>query len=297
MTQSTAILATLAYHDIFSYPLTQEEIHKYLIGKKASFESIKKELSTSSVILERVESYSTNDRISIPYYALPGRKNLFKLRKQRNKYSEDKLKRALFYSKLLTLDPTVLLVGITGALAMGNSNKSDDIDLLVICVKRTLWTTRFFANLILFPYKRTPNSKDVSNRACLNLFLDESDLKIKNQNLYTAHEICQMKPIIDRRQTYSRFIKANGWVEKYLPNWSPNVESLTLDAGPKNRKKALVVKPLALSVEIFSKKFQLWYMRKKVSTERIGDTQLFFHPRDTEKSIMTEYKKRLKHLR
>lgn len=303
MTLSQSILATLAYHDIFDYPLTQEEIHKYLMGKKASLKSIKKEIinflpSHPSVISSLREIISPN-----ALYALGGRQNIFTTRWARGRHSKAKLKKALFYSKILKTIPTIKLVAISGALAMNNSQKGDDIDLVIITAKNTLFTTRFLANVILLPFKRQPSQKGpskVNNKACLNLFLDESNLKIKTQNLYIAHEICQMKPLWDRDKTYSRFIKANKWVKKFLPNWKPDIyaQGRTSNAKRKNQiLNALVVKHLSLSIENFLKSFQLCYMRSKITTEKIGDTQLFFHPSDTQEWVLKEYLKRLKRLR
>lgn len=293
MTLSESILATLAYHDIFDYPLKVDEVHKYLIAAKSSLSSVQevlRELKVLGIIGERHG-----------YFFLKNRPNLVAARLQRAQYSQAKLKRAKLYSKLLTLIPTIELIAISGALAMENSHKKDDIDLVLISKKNTLWTTRFLANILLFPFKRKPlTDSSTDNKACLNLFLDEGDLTINPQNLYFAHEIAQMKPLWDRSKTYSRFIKANIWIKKYLPNWQPSLKLETGNWKQETRQKAqkaLVFSRLALSVENLLKDFQLWYMRKKVSTEKIGETQLFFHPSDTPEWVLKEYRKSIKRLK
>ena len=43
-----AILKTLAYADIFDYPMTLREIHKWLINKKANLRQVEKVLSKLS---------------------------------------------------------------------------------------------------------------------------------------------------------------------------------------------------------------------------------------------------------
>lgn len=292
MTLDKAILATLAYHDIFDYPLTQEEIHKYLIGKKSSLFQIQTgltKLKSAARIGERQN-----------YFFLKNRKSLTKKRTQRAKYSQKKLKKAMLFANILKAVPTAKLVAVSGALTMQNSAKQDDIDLVIICAKNTLWTTRFLANLTLMPFKRYPKSSLVSDRACLNIFIDESNLKITPKNIYTAHEICQMRPLWDRSGIYRRFIRANEWVTKFLPNWMPNDERLTTNARIKSRKRVLVFELLAQvakPLEALAKWGQLWYMRRKITTERIGDTQLFFHPKDTADWVLEEYRKRLKKLK
>src|SRR5579872_5883557 len=98
MTITDSILATLAYHDIFDYPLTKEEIHNYLIGKKTNLKSIEKEVKKLA-FRKKILS-------SAPYFALIGRSKIFKIRISRQNFSKVKLKRAYFYATILTLIPS-----------------------------------------------------------------------------------------------------------------------------------------------------------------------------------------------
>ncbi len=220
------------------------------------------------------------------FYFLNRRKNLPLVRLKRQKFSRDKLKKAIFFATILKLIPSIELVAISGGLSMGNSTKSDDIDLVIITSKSTLWQTRFLANLILLPYKRSPNSKIQKDKACLNIFLDKKALKITDQNLYIAHEICQMKPIWDRGNSYQKFINANKWVKQYLPNWQSSYKSKAT-RSPKYKLEAIIdfLSPL----EKLAKMLQLKYMHSKITNERIGDGQLFFHPKNTQEEILKKY--------
>lgn len=280
MTLDKAIMATLVYHDLFNYPLTQEEIHKYLIGKKSSPPQVEKELTKLKSAARIGERQN--------YFFLKNRKSLTRIRAQRAKYSQKKLKKAAFFAGILKAIPTIRLIAVSGALAMQNSHKNDDIDLVIICERNTLWTTRFLANLLLMPFKRYPKSSLVSDRACLNIFIDESDIKVTPQNIYTAHEICQMKPIWGLRETYSRFIGVNKWIYQYLPNWTPETKY-----SSSRLNMPLIPASWTLTEKLF-KKLQLSYMRSKITTERIGEHQLFFHPKDIESWVLGEYQKRLK---
>lgn len=285
MNLSQAILATLAYHDIFNYPLTIVEIESLLIDKKADLPEIQKELS-SLINKKRLNTQKG-------YYFLKNRTQILATRSIRRRYSKRKIKRAYFYASLLKFIPTIRLVGITGALAMQNSHKRDDIDLVVITSKGTLWTTRFLTSLILFPFKRDPTGHNIANRACLNLFLDETKLNIENKNAYIAHEICQMKPVWDRNKTYSQLLRQNIWVKKYLPNWRPEKDE---SWGAHNSYRLGATSYLSL-LENPLRNFQMWYMRKKITTEKIGEGQLFFHPSDTQSWVLRAYRKRIKQLK
>ena len=285
----SSILSTLAYHDIFDYPLDLSEIFDLLVKKKSGKESVKSELENLREIGKVGESYR--------YYFLKSRQKIVRMRKLRTKYSEAKLKRAAFFAKLLRIIPTVKLVAISGALAMRNSSKGDDIDLVIITSKGFLWTTRFLANMMLLPFKRDPAGQKISDCACLNMFLDESDLSIKDRNIYTAHEICQMKLLWDRNGTYRRFIRANSWIREYLPNWKQEKITSPKSQVPSHKSFQFITNNLALIIERVLCSFQLSYMKSKITTERISSTQLFFHPKDTQKIVLDRYERAIKKIK
>ena len=192
-----AIQKTLAYASIFNYHLTSKEIHYWLTGEKASLSEVQAELK----------------KLNLP-------KKNFKNRQLKSKIAAKKWAIAQRTSLLLSKIPTILSILVTGNLSMNNSAPDDDIDLLIVSQRNTIWTTRFFVNLItdLLKIRRHPNDKQFKNKICLNMFLDEDHLLIEDKNTYTAHELLQAKPIHDKNNTYQKFISTNSWAEKYLPN-------------------------------------------------------------------------------
>lgn len=276
MTLTNAILATLAYHDIFDYPLTEEEIHKFLVGSRADARKVGK------VLVGLVKNKRVQQKNGL--FFLKGRLKIVKLRKSRGAYSKVKLGRARFFSNLLAAVPTVQMVAVSGALAMGNAQKNDDIDLVIVTAKNTLWGTRLLANTILQPFRRKAGRPHTKDKACLNLFIEESSLKIRTQNLYSAHEVAQMRPLWQRRNTYNRFLKANSWVKNYLPNWEGKSADSVFTFPQTGITSAF---------EKVAKLIQLSYMKKKITTEKIGKHQLFFHPKDTQSWVLKSYVKKL----
>lgn len=285
MTTEQAVLATLAYHKIFRYPLKIDELHSLLMYKKNTKFQLNKAVNN---LIKMKKIIAKEGFIELKH----GTSNV-KLRKERERYSKYKKIKAAHYSKILSHIQTVEFVAVTGALAMNNSTKNDDIDLLVITSRNRLFTTRFFANLFLLPFKRSPNSKKQKDRACLNIFIDEIDLSIKDKNLYTAHEIAQMQPIYSKHGTYTKFIKANTWIYKYLPNWTmyPVKEA----HNTVNISNYLLFE-ISNFLESKFKFLQLSYMRSKQTTELITNTQLFFHPNKTKFKVIEAYKKALQQL-
>ena len=208
-----AILRTLAYADVFDYPLTAQEIYRFLIAKKRISNSFLKQ------DLKKLPQVSQKQS----FYFLKNREKTVSLRKKREKWSREKLKIAKRVANWLKLIPTIKMVAVTGALAMNNSNKGDDIDLFIITSANRLWLSRglIVTFLRLTGLYRRPNK--IKNKICPNMLLDERHLKIpkKEQDLFSAHEVCQLKLLWDRNKTYQRFIKENQWVNHFLPNWKP----------------------------------------------------------------------------
>jgi len=279
-----AIIKTLAYADIFDYPLTLEEIHRYLIGYNTSIQSLNK-----SVTLSNLKQYRG-------YYYLPGRKKIVSNRLKRARTSIEKIIYAKSLSSKLRVIPSIRAIYITGALAMNNSETDDDIDLMIITSPNTLWITRLMVNSVLdtFNLRRKPiypQPISFTNKICLNLWLDQSALTISktNRNLYVAHEVAQALPIFDRLGVHQQFLYQNRWIKKYLPNF-PNPKK------PKITIKQFNNSTISLYLETLAYRFQIRIMSSKKTREKISPHSAFFHPRDTGSWVMREYKKRVKSL-
>ena len=292
---------TVAYADIFDYPLTASEIIRWQIAGDLKVRPIKE--SAAGAIYPQGGS----DLIvkTSRYFHLKGRSHLVALRRRRAQISAAKLRLARRVAGWLKLIPTVRLVAVTGALAMKNADKNDDIDLMVVTSKNRLWLTRLLATILLFPHLRggRMDSSEVADKLCLNLWLDESALAVpaSRRNLYTAHEVAQVKPLINKDGTYQKFIASNSWVTRFLPN------SFRLQRSDLNRNSRLQAEKVPPKshrgrsdlidwLESFAFRLQLWYMKPKITRERVGPHQAFFHPRPTGQIVMKKYRQRLSRL-
>lgn len=275
-----AILSAICYSDIFDFPLKENEIKKYAISES------KLEISSDNLkhLINKRKIYSKQG-----YYFLPGRETIVAKRVEREEESFKKIKIAKRIAKILSFLSTIQFIGISGSLAMGNSDKNEDIDLFIISKEKTVWFTRLVCILILdiLGKRRKKGVQNVSNKICLNMFLDERSLLLPNkkQNLYSAHEIMQMKQVFVRGGIYDDFLNSNTWIKKFLP--------YTFDFKDKNIKKNKTIN-FFYPLEIFSKYFQLLIMNKNRKKEIISDSLLAFHPDDVTSKILGEYENRLK---
>lgn len=278
------IIATLAYSDIFHYPLTLEEFSFYCIGKPLSQKEIEQEV-------QKIPSITKQQG----FFVFKGREHLVEERLKRRKISEEKLALIKTIGKCFHFIPTISFVGISGGLAMKNATEDDDIDLFILTHHNTVWITRLLVTVILFLFgkKRPRKVVHAKDMVCPNMFLDEQAFSFKKeqQNLYTAHEIVQVKPL-GEMGAYIRFLKMNTWVEKYLPN----AYSLLCQKQAKEKKRGRVEHILLVlleSIEPLARTMQSWYMGKHRTRERVSKYILAFHPRDYEREILDAYKERI----
>lgn len=289
-----SILKTLAYSDIFNYPLTEDEIWSFLINNKI----IDKNL-IGNYLSSHVKYKNSKTVFNKGFYCFKKNKNIVNGRIKREKESNKKLIIAKKIISILSFIPTIQLIGISGALSMNNCDKDDDIDLFVITNKNSLWITRFFLLLILqFLNKRRKRfDNKTKDKICLNLLIDESRIAFKKErhDLYTAHEIVQMIPIFEKNNMYEKFIKSNIWVKKFLAN------SIKYRAN-KNymQKNTETVFSVVLcfifricALERLAKHFQHWYMKNHITSETVSDHILAFHPIDQREKTLSLYNKNL----
>ena len=252
-------LATLTYHDIFDYPLTPFELIKWTTGEK--------------VKLTNFENIKVTGKGGFLF--LKGKGGLVLKRLMRKRASARKFAKAKKVAKILSLLPTIKMIAVTGALAMQNSGDESDIDFMVITRKGTLWTTRLLS-LVLLDILRIPRrrygDRNQKDRLCLNIWLDESNLVWRKRNIFTAHEIAQIEPLVNKSETYERFIYKNKWVKDY---W-PNAVVIKKIINKKFHEEGIVAK----FVEQLAGRFQYWYMRGKITREVVTPTRALFHPID-----------------
>lgn len=194
-----AIFETLAYSDVFDYPLTLDELHRYL-----TFPALKDELLVCLKSLSTVSSRSG-------FYFLAHHDALVEIRLTREAVSRPAFRRALSYGRILGALPFVRMAALTGSLAVLNLSKKADMDYFLITQPGRLWLARAFA----VTFGRFMRLFD--DRICVNLLVSENQLEWNAQDLYSAREMCQMIPITGM-DVYLELRERNAWTESFLPN-------------------------------------------------------------------------------
>lgn len=273
---SEAIIKTLCYAEVFSYPLNFLELHKYLMyHKKISKQELLFELRFMNDMLKQEGEYITFVNTT----------HFVKTRKERQKESKRKMGKAMMVASFLSYIPTIKLIGISGSLSMQNSKKEDDIDFFFITSKNTLWITRFFVTLFLvcFKQKRDRMRAITKDKICPNMFLSEEALvlPVSFRNIYTAHEVSQVKVIYAKDHMDSQFFSANRWVLKYLPH--------AFSYKKQKPTKRKFYTHLLFPFEIFAYGLQYAYMKRRITNEKINLSRAMFHPRKSKEIICDIY--------
>lgn len=263
------IQATVLYADIFDWPLTQEELRLWCIGVQPT-------------VLPRMKKPSHS-------------------RRMREHWAKKKWEIAKHTARFLRVIPSIVLAGVTGGLSRNNVKKSDDIDFFCVTSPGTLWISRLLVIIIveLLGVRRRPGETNVADKICLNMFMSEDALSVKEKDLFAAYEVLQMVPLWARDGTYKKFLQANRWVKKFLPNaWKKKylVSSIKYQGKTQNGFISLILNTFTLILTLFeplARIIQLWYMRHRRTTEVIAHGVLRFHPRDARDWIKSAFEQRL----
>lgn len=289
------LLATVSYADIFDWPLTQEELSEWAIKKSITKKTFQ--------LPPQIRSLSTPGET---YFFLNRRRHLVKKRTKRESWAKQKWEIARRVAKVLQIIPSLILVGVTGGLSRNNVGEQDDIDLFCITASGTLWISRFLIIVIvsILGLRRRPGDEIVKDKICLNMFMSEDTLSLstRERDLFAAYEVLQMRPLWERSGSYRKFLSANAWTKKFLPNaWriksQPQSGLFISEHNDQQGKRFLLDIGIWILrfAELPSWVIQLWYMRRRRTSEVISPGVLRFHPRDARIWIKRAFERRFSH--
>jgi predicted nucleotidyltransferase len=198
------IVSTLAYFDMFDYPLSYNEIFLFLecgCGE-GEFKKTLNDLLACKLIYQFDNFYSLKNDFT-----------LITRRNQGNKKAQELLKKAKTVGQLLIRFPYVRGIGISGSLSKNFADENSDIDLFIITKKNRLWIARTLMHF----FKKLTFLVNKQHYYCMNYYIDEVQLEIVEKNIYTAIEVATLIPL-EGDSTFAAFYSANTWAKDYLPN-------------------------------------------------------------------------------
>jgi hypothetical protein len=286
-----AILRTVLYADVFSFPMKLEEIHHFLISDEpTSIAEISQTLNQSLWLKQKLQLIDD-------YVIYSGHTELVQIRQKREAASQYLWPQALYWGRWLAALPFVRMVALTGALAVRNAaDGDDDLDYMLVTAPHRVWLARAFAIAVV----RIGRLRGV--KICPNYVLAETSLVQTRRDIFLAHEVAQMVPIFGQ-DYYRRFREANDWVYQQIPNaLDPffDADQTATNSGKLIKKILEVVCGGAIGNWL-----EQWEYQRKLrrfaadmqtphSSAQVDDTQVKGHFNDHGHPVLQKYDQRLR---
>ncbi len=207
------ILHTLMYYDIFSYPLTKEELR--LCSKLTD--------TNEAILQENLHNLQKNAHIAHEkgFYSLQKAPHWIEKRLQNNERATQMLPKAHRISQFIGSFPYIRAVFLSGSISKNVLAEDGDIDYFILTQPQRLWFARTL--LILFRKIFLLNSHKYF---CVNYFLDTENMEIEDKNLFTATELSYLIPTYGR-EYYAPLMTKNVWYKGFFPHFPlRNAESV-----------------------------------------------------------------------
>ena len=294
------ILLTIGYSDQFEYALTPHEVFQRLylfswdepVPSKKEYQQVLKQLLDEKMLTTRSGFLGLS---SNPL----GATTLARLRTHREQYSMQKRAELHELQLFLRRIPFISGVLITGSVAVNNATATDDVDFLIITKPHTLWIVRPL--VIAYSWikkKRRSWNREEKNSWCFNLWLEESSLRLPSskRSFYTAYDLLQAEWLVAEPTVQRKYYTSNLWARRFFPEFFAEARTSGLEATKSPRLvrrhelvHAFFLYPLSwLNTALYWA--QRLYMQSHRTSERVGKTAAFFHPRDTQKQVFEGWK-------
>ena len=145
-------------------------------------------------------------------YSLHNDPSLATRRLEGNRLAFEQMKTANRAATILSRFPYVRGLAISGSLSKNYCTEKTDIDFFIITDTGRLWIARSLMHL----YKKFTFLTGRQKWFCMNYYVDEGGLEIKEKNIFTAIEIATLLPM-QGKKTLDNFYIFNGWVKNFLP--------------------------------------------------------------------------------
>ncbi|MFO0703376.1 MAG: hypothetical protein U0525_01485 [Patescibacteria group bacterium] len=192
-------------------------------------------------------------------------------------YSDVKIAKNKLILSLLSKIPSILFIGITGSCAHEISKVDDDIDLILVTKKNSLFVTRALVLFIshLFGKRRTI-SGPVKNKLCVNILLEDGNLVVPypKRTMFSVREMVNIRSYCDKNFIKDKLIISN---KKLMQQFTPNFK-MEYDAFAKKNNIQMIANIFSKNINSTLMFIELWYLKPKVTNELVNSRQLWFHP-------------------
>lgn len=228
------ILKTIAYFDLFRYPLSAEQIYAFLPRNSVTADRVAG--AARSLVTE--QKLSHHDGL----YHLPSEHSLLvRERRHGERRAVRMLIAARFVARFIKLFPYVRGIFLTGSLSKNVAESTGDIDFMIVTEPGRLWICRtlltLFRKIVLFG-----NSKFF----CTNYYVTQNGMTVGSRNLYAAVEVVTTKALWNA-DAFRDYQNKNSWTKQFLPNTSAAADEHLLISA----RRSVVQRALEFIIELF----------------------------------------------
>lgn len=258
MCAKTDILTTLTYFDLFRYPLTQTEIFFFLRNHYKQEEFV----CALYALLKEEQVFKLDE-----FFSLQNNYKLVARRRAGNLTASRLLDTAEGIATFLSSFPFVRGVAVSGSLSKNFADEKSDIDFFIITAKNRLWLARTLMHL----FKKITYLFKKEHFFCMNYYVDEEGLQIREKNIYTATELATLLPLRGIA-AFRDLYRSNPWGRDYLPNHFMKV-AYTKEVSTPMLKKFLewcLNNPLGNAMDFLLMKITVSRWAKKTANGRLN---------------------------
>lgn len=288
-----AIIATLAFFDIYKVPITGRRVWELLYRAQATPEAVTLELQRLAqlgIIVFKDGMYALEDWDPKKIQA-----NQIEIEKRWTRIRR--------YYWILSAIPFVEHISVINSVAMGNADHESDIDFFIVTKPNRLY---FVRSVIIVVFKLLgvyKNKNHVNMRFCFGFYITSDRLSIKElllpgEDPYLVFWLGTVTPIYSLKY-YEKLIKENRWVHSWLPNFKtmqrlemyrrlkPNI-ALKKFLDIACHLPALVLEPALRKIHI-RHTFKLPENNWKTSSTIANKTMLKLHALDPRKDLREKF--------
>lgn len=292
-----AVAATLAYFDLFDYPLTLQELRRYLYRYPHDGDIA----PTTTDLLRALEDPTFGGMSG--FYFLVGRNGIVAIRQKRFRMAERKYRRALAFARVARFLPSIRLITVCNSLAISNAGNQSDIDMFLVVRPGTVWATRLIVAGTLSLLGLRPTDTRHADMFCVSFYVSETNMDLASVALpdgdtYLRYWIASLIPIYDTGDMMRSLMEANRELLSDIP--AVRGEQVpTARIVPLAPRWTSFLMPFIRLIEPLARRFQMRKfpepIRSKANRDsrvRISDDMLKFHVNDRRAYFEDEFRKR-----
>lgn len=302
-----AVRKTLAYFDVFAYPLTAPELYQSLWEYRV-------DVSYSHWLLD-LQEIARADCIEHKhgYYFLPQREATIPERERSVRSVAKKLAIARRAANKIRYLPFVRALFVCNTVATGSASADSDIDVLIVAKAGRIWLARLLVTGLLGLFRLRRTKIKITNRICLSFYLTDNALNLQSiaiptPDIYLCYWIRQLVPTYDPDNLLQAIQSANAWVDEFVAPTAAPYQLIDRYRALDSRLSSVIKKILEKFwagrygnlMESQAKALQQTHRKlypPKTGDNRsviVSDTMMKFHENDRREYFCEEWRKRLR---